>query len=477
MEESTVEPFATRNTEIVTKDARPTPTTKMISMLAALMIFLIACNNPDASQAQSTSTTQDTDTVRYAAARVGSAEQGVDAIPVFPGAQGFGVETPAGRGGKIVRVTNLDDDGQGSFRAALRVPGRKTILFEVGGTVNLSADLDISDPFVTVAGQSAPSPGITLRGAGLRVFSHDALVQHIRIRVGDAYEGPDPEIRDAFQVLGPNAYNVVIDHVSASWGIDETTSTWYPLHDVTISNCIISEGLSVSLHPEGAHSAGLLVGDGSQRIAVIGNLMAHNNDRNPLLKGSTSTIVLNNLVYNPGYRSIRISDPEDSGPTIASIVGNVLRTGPSTENDYLVSFSATVKQGTQVYLLDNSARTQVHMSRRPGFEPIVDVAPIWIPTLEVRPSGEVTDWVLANAGARPTDRDAVDERIVRDVLDSRGRIIDSQNDVGGWPALQPTRRPLQVPDDPGGDSDGDGYTNLEEWLHELAAALEAAPTR
>jgi hypothetical protein len=373
-------------------------------------------------------------------------------------------------------VTNLDDDGRGSFRAALRVPGPKTILFEVGGEIQLSADLDISDPFVTVAGQSAPSPGITLRGAGLRVFSHNVLVQHIRIRVGDAYDGPDPKIRDAFQVLGPDAHDVVIDHVSASWGIDETASTWYPLHDVTISHCIISEGLNLSLHPEGAHSAGLLVGDGSQRIAVIGNLMAHNNDRNPILKGNTSTIVLNNLIYNPGYRSIRISDPEGSGPTIASLVGNVLRTGPSTENDYLVSFSGTVKRGTQVYLLNNVAPTHVHMSKTLGFQPIVDVAPIWIQTLEVRPGDQVTDWVLAHAGARPADRDAVDRRIVREVRATRGRMIDSQNDVGGWPALEPTRRALQIPADPSGDDDADGYTNLEEWLHQLAAALEAGPS-
>jgi len=442
-----------------------------------LLVCLAACKSTDSSQAQATSVLRGADTVRYATTTRDSTQEIPGAIPVFPGAQGFGVTTPAGRGGAIVRVTNLDDDGHGSFRAALRVPGRKTIIFEVGGTIPLSADLDISDPFVTVAGQSAPSPGITLRGAGLRVFSHDVLVQHIRIRVGDAYDGPDPEIRDAFQVLGPHAYNVVIDHVSASWGIDETTSTWYPLHDVTISHCIISEGLHASLHPEGTHSAGLLVGDGSQRIAVIGNLMAHNYDRNPLLKGNTSTIVLNNLVYNPGYRSMRISDPEDSGPTIASIVGNVLRTGPSTENDYLVSFSPPLKQGTQVYLLNNVASTVVHMSRTLGFDPIVDIAPIWIPTLDVRPSSAVTDWVLAHAGARPADRDAVDERIVRDVLDSRGRIIDSQNDVGGWPVAQPSSRPLQVPDDPAGDSDGDGYTNLEEWLHQLAAALEAGPQR
>lgn len=393
-------------------------------------------------------------------------------LSVFPGAEGFGVTTPAGRGGTVLRVTNLNDSGPGSLRAALAATGPRTVIFEVGGTIALSADLDIREPFVTLAGQTAPSPGITLRGAGLRIFTNDVLVQHIRIRVGDAVSGPDPQIRDALQVLGPNAYNVVVDHISASWAIDEVVSTWYPLHDVTIRHSIIAEGLHESLHPEGPHSTGLLIGDASERVAVIGNLFAHNFDRNPQFKGGTSGIVANNLVYDPGYRSIRISDAENSGPSLVSVVGNVLVTGPSTINDYLVSVGSSLKPGSQIYLNDNSAPTILRVSSDLQLDPLVLTPPIWVIPLTLRNSGEVQAWVLAHAGARPVDRDAVDQRIVDEVLTGGGSIINSQDEVGGWTAQSMVQRTLQIPDDPHGDSDGDGYTNLEEWLHGMAAAAE-----
>jgi hypothetical protein len=369
-------------------------------------------------------------------------------------------------------VTSLDDSGPGSLRAALDSPDARTIIFDVGGTIVLSADLEISDPYVTVAGQTAPSPGITLRGAGLRVLSHDVLVQHLRIRVGDDPAGPDPENRDAFQILGPNAHHVVMDHISASWATDEVASTWYPLADVTISHCIIAEGLQHSLHPEGPHSGGLLIGDDSQRVAVIGNLLAHNYDRSPILKGNTSTVVVNNLVYDPGYRSIRVSDSDGSGPHLASIVGNVLVTGPSTEHDYLVSISSNLKRGSRVYLRDNLAPEIVHRPWRLWYNPMADEPPIWIPGLAPRPSASVKDWVLGHAGARPADRDEVDRRLVGEVDASTGGIVDSPRDVGGWPVQETTRRSLQLPPDPPGDADGDGYTNLEAWLHDLARSVE-----
>jgi len=124
-------------------------------------------------------------------------------VPVFPGAQGFGVETSAGRFGRIHRVVNLQDHGPGSLRAALEAPEPRIVVFEVAGEVELATDLVVRTPFLTLAGQTAPGPGITLRGAGLRVASHDILIQHLRIRVGDALPGPAPGNRDALQLNGP----------------------------------------------------------------------------------------------------------------------------------------------------------------------------------------------------------------------------------------------------------------------------------
>src|SRR5690606_6707929 len=120
--------------------------------------------------------------------------------PVLPGLTGFGITTPAGRGGEVLRVTNLNASGPGSLRAAIETPGPRVIVFEVSGTISLTKNLYVREPFVTIAGQTAPSPGITIRGAGLFVLTHDVLVQHLRIRPGDALDGPRMDNRDAVAI-------------------------------------------------------------------------------------------------------------------------------------------------------------------------------------------------------------------------------------------------------------------------------------
>jgi len=401
-------------------------------------------------------------------------------LPVFPGAEGFGTDTLGGRGGRIMRVTTLADDGPGSLREALLTPGARVIVFEVGGTIWATQDWEIEHPFVTIAGQTAPSPGITLAGATLRVLTHDVLVQHLRIRVGDRAEGPDPWDRDGVMLLGSHngsrkVYNVVIDHCSISWAIDESLSLWDPnVHDVTMRHCIVSESLQNSIHPKGAHSCGLLVGDHAQHATVIGCLLAHNARRNPYLKGDTSALVVNNVVYNAERHSMHLCNPDQySEPILASVVGNVILPGLDSPSDGPpIKVYSYITANSRVYLSDNVAPSPPYVDAPDGV--MVDEPPIWTSPLTVRQSDEVLEWVLANAGARPWDRDAVDERIISDVLNGTGRIIDSQADVDsprgsgdfGWsnPAKGPTYCELELPDNPNGDDDGDGYTNLEEWL-------------
>lgn len=138
-------------------------------------------------------------------------------LPVFPGAQGLGTRTPAGRGGKVIEVTSLADDGPGSLRAAVNDPSPRIIVFRTAGTIELKSELHISHPFVTIAGQTAPGGGICIKGAGIAVFSHDVLIQHIRVRPGN--EGPvDADVNDAISIMGKHgeidgAHNVVVDHV------------------------------------------------------------------------------------------------------------------------------------------------------------------------------------------------------------------------------------------------------------------------
>jgi hypothetical protein len=406
--------------------------------------------------------------------------------PVLPGAEGYGINTPAGRGGQVLRVTSLAAEGAGSLRAALAAPGPRMVVFEVGGVIALRDPLIIDQPCVTVAGQTAPEPGIAIIGAGLFVTASDVLVQHLRIRVGDRPEGPAPDARDALSVYpGPEARptrKVVIDHCSLSWAVDECASTWGAVvSDVTFRQCVFAEGLSRSIHPKGEHSKGLLLGDHARRIAVIGNLFAHNMQRNPFVKGDVSALIVNNLVYNPGVLGIHFGDHEKSGPSLAVVMGNVFVPGPGTVAQIpLVTLQTDMDRATRVYAFDNDPGNRrewmgLMMSACWTALEKPEASPVRVTPLTVRPSARVKEWVLASAGARPAHRDAVDARIIRDVREGTGRIIDHPGEAGGFPADTLVRKPLSLPADPNGDADGNGYTNLEDWLHGLARAVEWAP--
>lgn len=388
-------------------------------------------------------------------------------LPVFPGAQGFGVDTPAGRGGVILRVTNLNDHGEGSLREAIAYQGSRIIVFEVAGVVLLSSDLVVNHPFVTIAGQTAPAPGITLRGAGVRIVTHDVLMRHIRIRVGDAPGGPSPSNRDALQILGSNAHHVVIDHVSTSWAIDENVSLWEGSHDITLSYCLISFALNHSLHPKGPHSTGLLVGDGSRRIALIRNVLAHNASRNPRIKGGSSVVMVNNLACN-GRGFMSVGSP--SGPTSVSAVGNVFIAGIDTRDDSdPVRVEDNAARGTGVYLRDNWYRGKIYapIGRRWLY-----TAPVWGPGITVLPHYRVAQLLSSNGGARPAERDMVDKAALTPLCGLARHIIDKPEDIGILPLIPASQRPFTIPDKPHYDDDGDGYSRVEELLNQMACKIE-----
>src|SRR3989338_5085953 len=168
----------------------------------------------------------------------------VYAIPVFPGCEGYGCETKGGRGGQVIKVTNLNDAGTGSLRAALEASGPRIIVFETSGTIELKSTLFVRNPYFTIAGQTAPSPGITLKNYPLFVETHDGLIQHIRSRPGDKIN----ESKDAFVNYRNQSYNLVYDHVSMSWGTDETFDVGPGQvlieRNITLSNSILSEALN-----------------------------------------------------------------------------------------------------------------------------------------------------------------------------------------------------------------------------------------
>ena len=401
------------------------------------------------------------------------------AVAVFPGAEGYGTTTPGGRGGQVIRVTNLNDAGPGSLREALLSTGPRTVVFDVSGYIRLDSDIEMGDPFlnpnpwdfVTVAGQTAPSPGITVIGAIL-VRANDVLIQHLRLRPGIV--GTSAR-RDALMIEGPVS-RVVIDHVSVSWAgnVGKNMAILGGSASVTISNCINSEAFPYGL---------LIVGD-SKNIAVSGTLFAHNFDRNPEVASNTSVTFTNNLIYNPGgvengiprfffavWRGQADGTPPD-GPALASVIGNVAKRGP-TSGDLRLEFHGNGLPGSRAYTADNIFPEGILYASGTGFLSVSTPAfPLPSP-LTILESSAVEAHVLATAGARPADRDAVDTRIINDVINGTGNsLLNDESEVGGFPALAENTRVLTIPTNHA-DIRPSGYSVLEEdILFPLARAVE-----
>lgn len=396
--------------------------------------------------------------------------EAADEAPAFPGALGWAATTTrGGRGGDIIRVTTLENEGPGSLRAAIETEGPRIIVFEVGGVIDLEKQtLVVADPFVTIAGQTAPSPGVTLIRGGMDIRTHDVIVQHLRIRPGDVGEPRGSGWgEDAISTV--SAYNVIIDHCSLTWATDENLSASGPRftgdtpdewrkgtsYNITFSNNIIAEGLSDSTHPKFEHSKGSLIHDNVSNILIYGNLYAHNYERNPLFKGGVRGAIVNNFIYNPGPRAIHYNlqalewgeVPFESGRM--TVIGNVLRGGPSTPEGLpliMIGGDGDLALFDQDNVaVDEFGRPLPRLGRyTTGPAQVVSAeAPPDMPEgLAPMPSNLVERHVLANAGARPWDRDGHDVRLLADVAEGRGRIIDSQEEVGGYPEMESSERPF-----------------------------------
>ncbi|HLL30246.1 MAG TPA: pectate lyase [Allosphingosinicella sp.] len=391
----------------------------------------------------------------------------------FPGAVGWAAQTPGGRGGEIVRVTNLQASGPGSFRSAIERKGPRIIVFEVGGVIDLGrTTLSIREPFLTIAGQTAPSPGITIVRGGIEIRTHDVIMRHIRVHTGvDGQAQRSGWEADAVSTVA--ARNVIVDHCSLIWGIDENLSASGPRftgktvddwrrgtsHNITFSYNVIAEGLRHASHPKGEHSKGSLIHDNATGILIYRNLYAHNMQRNPLLKGGAQAVVVNNFIYNPGVRAIHYNLlPQEWGGNgyqagELAAVGNVLRAGADTRPD--VAFLAIGGAGDLLYYgRDNIAvrkdgRPMPMFGRYTMWPARILAAPRpghWPEGLDLLAARNVEKHVLALAGARPWDRDLHERRIAADAAGRRGRIIDDEKEVGGYVRAAPTRSAFRESD-------------------------------
>lgn len=414
----------------------------------------------------------------------------------FAGAEGYGKYTVGGRGGAVYEVTNLNDSGPGSLRDAVTQKGPRIIVFRVSGTIELKSRLSIRNPYITIAGQTAPGDGITLKGYPLGLDADEIIVRYIRIRPG----GQNGE----FDAIGGRYHNnIILDHVSASWSVDETMSLYHNTN-VTIQWCILSESLYGSVHAKGSHGFGGIWGN--DYGTYHHNLLAHHSSRNPRwATGCGHNDYRNNVCYNWGYNNMYGGEAGLEAPTrntfILNMVNNYYKAGPGSRyNNQLLQADGNdiadgvTKRGVGKYfvngniLLGNKEVTDdnwkgVKIKNKNFSISDAKLETAWdamaIGCEESAENAFIS--VLNSAGCSFPKRDAIDERIIAETLtgtatyegstykqnqpwaSDRGKtgMIDSPEDVGGWPELSSAEAPA--------DSDHDGIPDIWEIRHGLDA--------
>lgn len=355
-----------------------------------------------------------------------------------------------------VDVHTITEPTRSAVEDAFSASGPRVVVFETSGTVDLGGnDLGISEDYCWVAGQTAPSPGITFINGQVQIDADNCVVQHIRSRIGPG-SGGSIQSNDSFNTADDTQNNVV-DHVSASWGTDECLSVGYDTQDTTVSNCLIYEGLYDPYGDESDHNYGSLIGDGASNVTLAGNVWAKVRGRAPRLKSDTETAVVNNLLY-----FFDESANADSS-AVTSFVGNAAIC--ADDDDAILEGSPTA------YHADNIAYDPPMEDDQPIAEPeSASSPPLWPSGLSEMAADSVEDHNLANAGARPADRTAHDQRVVQEIADRDGLgYLDSPydywvgapDDVGGYPDLPVNTHSLEVPD-----------SGIRDWLAGWAQSVE-----
>jgi len=432
-----------------------------------------------------------------------------EGVKAFPTAEGYGRFTTGGRGGKVFIVDSLEDDKNkpGTLRYAVEQSGPRTIVFEVSGTIELKSALKITKGDLTIAGQTAPGDGICIKNYPVQIDADNVIIRFLRFRLGDEKK------EEADALWGCRRKNIIIDHCSMSWSVDETAS-FYDNENFTMQWCIISESLYDSVHSKDEHGYGGIWG--GKGASFHHNLLAHHSSRNPRFCGSRyhgnpeaeRVDFRNNVIYNWGDNS---AYGGEGG--YHNIVANYYKPGPATKKQTVRSRIVEPYKGDAVgkwYVADNymEGSSEVTADNWKGVHPKTGIDEQSIRLDNPFPAAPVTthtaqsafEQVVAYAGAIKPRRDIVDRRIAYEVRNGTARyggtygaglgIIDTQATVGGWPVLQSGTAPVDSdrdgmpdewelkhglnPNDPAdrnGDFNGDGYTNLEKYLNELAGDI------
>ncbi|QEL17952.1 polysaccharide lyase [Limnoglobus roseus] len=438
-------------------------------------------------------------------------------IPAFPGAWGGGMYSFGGRGGKVYAVTSLDDAGPGTLREACNAIGPRTVVFHVGGVIHLKNRIRIRAPYITIAGQTAPGDGICIRGATVAIDTHDVVIRHLRFRRGET------NVANRDDSLGGNPVgNIMLDHLSASWGLDENLSMYrhmyrppggnadlkLPTVNITIQWCVSSEALDTFNHSLGSTIGG-------HNSGFHHNLWACNAGRNPSIGMDGDFNFANNVLFNWRHRTLDGGDQK----SLYSVVNNYYKPGPATPDSPIAHrvlrpdgrrpgpdktlarewgrayVAGNVVVGNAAVTADNWAggvQTDGDEDSKVILPRVRSEKPFPTPKMPVQPAAEAYEAVLANAGATLPKRDGVDRRIVEQVrtgtvpAQSKEGIITDVQQVGGYPEYRGGGQVTDtdgdgIPDDwerehgldPNDPADAakiptaDGYTNLEKYLNRL----------
>ena len=430
--------------------------------------------------------------------------------PAFPGAEGAGMFTTGGRGGKVLFVTSLEDnDSVGTLRWAIRKKGPRTILFNVSGVIQLKSPLFINNGDVTIAGQSAPGDGICISNHETIISADNVIVRYLRFRLGDGAK----EAIDAFS--GKGQKNIIIDHCSMSWSVDECSS-FYDNENFTMQWCLIAESLRNSAHVKGEHGYGGIWG--GKNVTFHHNLLVSHDSRNPRFCGSRysnqpeleKVDFRNNVIYNWGANNAYAAEGGSY-----NLVNNYYKPGPASKtNKYFINpyaddgknhqpagifgrfyLKGNVMEGNPAITKNNVSGVKmgsnfVELAPNVSLNELISNTEFSIPKPKTQSASKAYQSVLKNAGCSSV-RDVLDMRYVNETRTgtftykgskgSTNGLIDSQNDVGGWPEYISLPAPKDtnrdgIPDGwlekkyPGKnatDVDKNGYTYLEVYLNEL----------
>jgi pectate lyase len=402
-----------------------------------------------------------------------------DSLKAFPGAEGWGAMSRGGRGGRVIKVTNLNASGPGSLAAACAADGPRIVVFEVSGVIH--GDIRITKPYITIAGQTAPGAGITVEGivSSYNYGVHDIIIRHLRVRrKRDIGAGGDCIQLGGLGPANTGTYNILLDHLSLSWGNDEVIDLYHS-HDVTVQWCTVEESDHEG-HSKGQHNYGMIsAAENNGAVSVHHNLWAHHGRRVPCMapyRENAAGDFCNNVIYNcrGGYtddgHGVRAKSP-------VNLHKNFYRRGPQTEGRM---YPYALSPDMTYYVRDNFFEDWGYQHHPRHWKPanLPGGVPRWIqfnnngqeidapaktPAIELVDAREAYDLVLAKAGCWPRDR--VTKRTIDEV----------KNKTGSWgrnAPLEPTDEWFLQDLAPGkgpGDNDGDGLADAWEKTHGLDA--------